>query len=206
MDILTFLLLKAPLVTILSQMQLIMYSVVCISCTSSRDPILTCFIETQTPMVHKNTSQPTLILVQTFGEIPNGKLPLEIFHKLSKYFERQTAERGDVLYKEGGPCDYLLVLEQGSLRSFMFVLNEEVTVETILPGTVVGELGIFSASSIRTRSLIAETHSVYWKLSRASFDRMCKEDPGLANQFILLTLYFSAERLDTMTRYAFHLH
>jgi SulP family sulfate permease len=157
-------------------------------------------------MVHKNTSQPTLILVQTFGEIQQGKISIEFFHKLSRYFERQVSETGQVLYKEGDPCDYLLVLEQGSLRSLMYVLNEQVTVETILPGTVVGELGIFSSSPLRTRSLIAETTSVYWKLSRESFDLMCKENPEMANQFILLTLYFSAERLDTMTRYAFHLH
>lgn len=157
-------------------------------------------------MVHINTTQPTLILVQAFGEINNGQTPLEFFHKLSQYFERVTCDKGDMLYREGDPCDYLLVLEQGSLRSLMHVLKEQVTVETILPGTVVGEMGIFSASPGRTRSLIADTNSVYWKLTRASFDRMCQEEPAMANQFILLSLYFSSERLDTMTRYAFHLH
>lgn len=88
----------------------------------------------------------------------------------------------------------------------MYVLKEQVTVETILPGTVVGEMGMFVGSAVRTRSLLAEQDCVYWKLTRESFDRMLKTDPALANQFILLTLYFSSERLDTMTRYAFHLH
>lgn len=164
------------------------------------------FSETNTPVVHSNTTQPTLILVQAFGEIGNGNVPIEFFHKLSKYFERTTCDKGHTVYREGDPCDHLLVLEQGSLRSLMYVLKEQVTVETILPGTVVGEMGMFIGSPVRSRSLVAEQDSVYWKLDRDSFDRMCKTDPELANQFILLTLYFSSERLDTMTRYAFHLH
>jgi len=168
------------------------------------DPLL--YTETHSPAIHKNTTQPTLILVQAFGEINNGETPLEFFHKLSKYFERSTCDKGNTLYREADPCDYLLVLEQGSLRSLMYVLKEQVTVETILPGTVVGEMGIFSGSPVRSRSLVADTDSVYWKLTRESFDRMRKDDPAMANQFILLTLYFSSERLDTMTRYAFHLH
>lgn len=163
-------------------------------------------IETSNPVIHKNTTQPTLILVQAFSEINNCQTPLEFFHKLSQYFERATSDKGETLYREGDPCDYLLVLEQGSLRSLMYVLKEQVTVETILPGTVVGEMGIFSSSPGRTRSLIADADSVYWKLTSASFHRMCQDDPAMANQFILLTLYFSSERLDTMTRYAFHLH
>ncbi|OBZ83165.1 Uncharacterized protein C24H6.11c [Choanephora cucurbitarum] len=164
------------------------------------------FSESHGPVVHKNTSQPTLILVQTFGEIKQGKTSIEFFHKLSKYFERVTAKKNDTLYHEGDPCEYLLILEQGSLRSLMHVLKDEVTVETILPGTVVGELGMFSHNPVRTRSLMAETDSVFWILSRESFDRMCTEVPDLANEFIFLCLYFSSERLDTMTRYAFHLH
>ncbi|CEP12142.1 hypothetical protein [Parasitella parasitica] len=164
------------------------------------------FSETRIPAIHKNTTQPTLILVQAFGEINNGETPLEFFHKLSKFFERNTCDKGSTLYREGDPCDYLLVLEQGSLRSLMYVLKEQVTVETILPGTVVGEMGIFSGSPVRSRSLVADADSVFWILTREAFDKMRQEDPIMANQFILLTLYFSSERLDTMTRYAFHLH
>ncbi|KAG1325361.1 hypothetical protein G6F62_008592 [Rhizopus arrhizus] len=161
--------------------------------------------ESNAPFVHSNTTQPTLILVQTFGEIfPD--VSVEFFHKLSRYFERATVEKGRMIYQEGDPCDYLLVLEQGSLRSLMAVLNESVTVETILPGTVVGEMGMFVSSPARTRSLMAENDSIYWKMSKESFNRMLQEDPHTANQFILLTLYFSSERLDTMTRYAYILH
>lgn len=125
---------------------------------------------------------------------------------MSKYFERATSDKGQTIYREGDPCDCLIVLEQGSLRSLMYVLKEEVTVETILPGTVVGEMGMFVGNPVRTRSLVSEQDSVYWKLTREAFQQMCKHDAEMTNQFILLTLYFSSERLDTMTRYAFQLH
>ncbi|KAI9247323.1 sulfate transporter family-domain-containing protein [Sporodiniella umbellata] len=161
--------------------------------------------ESHTPHVHNNTTQPTLILVQTFGEIfPD--VSFEFFHKLSRYFQRSTVEKGKTLYREGDPCDFLLILEQGSLHSTMTLLKDPVIVETILPGTVVGEMGMFVSSPTRTRSLMAEGDSVYWKLTKDSFDQMLKEDSKIANQFILLTLYFSSERLDTMTRYAYILH
>lgn len=111
-----------------------------------------------------------------------------------------------MIYNQGDACDSLIVLEQGSLRCLMTILKEPVTVETILPGTVVGEMGMFTSSPARTRSLIADQDSVYWKLTKSSFDRMLQEDPQTANQFVFLTLYFSSERLDIMTRYAYLLH
>ncbi|KAI7903690.1 sulfate transporter family-domain-containing protein [Cokeromyces recurvatus] len=167
------------------------------------------FKENHTPVVHKNTTQPTLILVQALGEIDHGKTPIEFFHKLSTYFERGTCKKGEALYKEGHSIDYLLILEQGALRSLMYVVTkeEEVIIETILPGTIVGEMGIFSNNSriVRSRSLVADTDSVFWKLTKKSFERMCQEDPAMANQFMSLALYFSAERMDTITKYAFHL-
>ncbi|PHZ17358.1 uncharacterized protein RHIMIDRAFT_195513 [Rhizopus microsporus ATCC 52813] len=156
-------------------------------------------------LVHSNATQPTLILVQTFGDISDN-VSVEFFHKLSRYFERATVKKGELIYNQGDTCDSLIVLEQGSLRCLMTILKEPVTVETILPGTVVGEMGMFTSSPARTRSLIADQDSVYWKLTKSSFDRMLQEDPQTANQFVFLTLYFSSERLDIMTRYAYLLH
>ncbi|KAI8878825.1 hypothetical protein K501DRAFT_195014 [Backusella circina FSU 941] len=164
------------------------------------------FTETNIPTIHSNMAQPALVLIQTFADIGHGDLPVDFFHRLGVYFERTACTKGSTIYREGDPCEFLLVLEQGSLRSLMNILNQQVTVETLLAGSVAGELGMFLSSPVRTRSLLAEQDSVYWKLTRTSFDRMCTDDPQMAHQFMLLTLYFSSERLDTMTRHAFHLH
>ncbi|KAI8369316.1 sulfate transporter family-domain-containing protein [Radiomyces spectabilis] len=162
--------------------------------------------ESQAPVIHSNMTQPMMILVQTYSELSSETVPVEFYHKLATYFERMTLRRGQVLYREGDPCDYMLVLEQGCLRSLMRVNHQDVTVESILPGSIVGELGLFTGSDGRTRSMVAEQDSVLWKLTKASLDKMLTEEPHMANKFILLSLHFSSDHLDTMTRYAFQLH
>ncbi|KAF7726256.1 hypothetical protein EC973_008966 [Apophysomyces ossiformis] len=163
-------------------------------------------IDTHTSQIHANMSQPTQLLVQALGDLTERPCPVEFFHRLGSYFEREPVTRGKTLWREGDPCDYLLLLEHGSLRSLMHVNHDEVTVETILPGTVVGELGLFTSNAKRSRSLVVEQDSVIWKLSADRFMDLIADDPQMANRFVLLTLYFSSERLDIMTRYAFQLH
>ncbi|KAI9304619.1 sulfate transporter family-domain-containing protein [Cunninghamella echinulata] len=164
-------------------------------------------------LLYSNMSQPTAILSHSLGELSDQPIPVEFFHELGKYFERCTYQEGETIWHEGDPCEFLIVLEQGSLRSLMKIIGNEkegedddVTVETILPGTVVGELGLFAESRKRTRSLVTEQYSVLWKLTRSSFDRMVTQHPSMATQFVTLTLHFSVDRQDNMTRYAFHLH
>ncbi|CAO3628038.1 unnamed protein product [Cunninghamella blakesleeana] len=177
-------------------------------------------------LIYSNMSQPTAILSHSLGELSDQPIPVEFFHELGKYFERCTYQEGEAIWQEGDPCEFLIVLEQGSLRCLMKLNNnnhnnntqqqhqqeqeyqqqENVTVETILPGTIVGELGLFAESRKRTRSLIAEQYSILWKLTRSSFDKMVEQHPSMATQFVTLTLHFSVDRQDNMTRYAFHLH
>lgn len=146
-------------------------------------------------------------MVQTFDELVQDQIPVDFYHRLGRYLERVTYAAGETLWREGDRSDCLMILEQGSLRSMMYInKNEQVVVESILPGTVVGELGLFTASQHRTRSVNADQDSILWKLSDVAFARMMSDDPQLALQFILLSLHFSSERLDTMTRYAFQLH
>ncbi|KAI8332373.1 sulfate transporter family-domain-containing protein [Chlamydoabsidia padenii] len=177
---------------------------------------------------HANMSQPTLLLAQTFGDLMSSYQdhqsslssppPMEFYHTLAHYFEKRTYEAGATIWRQGDPCHFLIVLEQGSLRSLMHLsslnLLEEhgdVTVETILPGTVVGELGLFAGQSPpqrRSRSLVVapKQRAVLWQLTRSKFEDLVQADPTLATRFVLLTLHFSVDRQDTMTKYAFHLH
>ncbi|ORX53479.1 hypothetical protein DM01DRAFT_1287822 [Hesseltinella vesiculosa] len=167
---------------------------------------------------HANLTQPTLILTKSLGELarttdqqPGPDVTVDFFHRLGHYFERWACEKGQVIWQKDDDCGYLLVLEQGSLRSLMPFNDkqEEAVVETILPGTIVGELGLFTSSRShvqkRTRSLVADQASVLWKLTQCQFEQMVQDDPLLANQFVRLTLHYSIERQENMTKYAFHL-
>ena len=176
-----------------------------------------CMIDNNVPQVYSNLSQPTLLMAQALSELTFDEIPVEFYHKLAGYLTKETYLRGQCLWKEGDRADCLIVLEQGSLRSLMssgsstspsngISKENNIVVESILPGTVVGELGLFTGGPHRTRSLIAEQDSVLWKMTQEAFDRMRKTDPQVANQFIMLSLHFSSDRLETMTRYAFQLH
>lgn len=146
-------------------------------------------------------------MIQALSELTHQDVPFEFYHKLGTYFKKETLAGGEAIWHEGDPSDCLIVVENGTLRSLMHVGNgENRVVETILAGTVVGELGLFTSSQRRTRSVYAERNSVIWKLTKESFERMLSTDPALANQFIMLSLHFSSERLDIMTRFAFQLH
>ncbi|KAI9490386.1 hypothetical protein BDB00DRAFT_875438 [Zychaea mexicana] len=163
--------------------------------------------DTGTPQMYSNLSQPTLLMVQALSELTHDDIPVEFYHKLGGYLKKETCQRGQCLWKDGDPADCLIVLEQGSLRSLMPVAkNDYVVVESILPGTVVGELGLFTCGPHRTRSLIAEQDSVIWKLTQEAFERMRSADPQFATKFIMLSLHFSSDRMETMTRYAFQLN
>ncbi|KAI9322467.1 sulfate transporter family-domain-containing protein [Dichotomocladium elegans] len=152
-----------------------------------------------------NLTQPTLLMVQVLGELTDADVPFEFYHKLGSYFKKEVVQSGTTLWIEGDISDCLIVLEQGVLRSHMDMDNGgNVVAETILPGTVVGELGLFTDRR-RTRSMYVEQPSVIWKLTKESYNLMVEQHPHVANQFITLSLHFSSERLEIMTRYAFQL-
>lgn len=78
------------------------------------------------------------------------------------------------------------------------------SVENILPGTLVGELALFTGKS-RSSTLTSDKPSVLWRLDREVFEKMGKEEPLVALKFTRLALNFSAERLGIVTSYASHL-
>jgi SulP family sulfate permease len=76
---------------------------------------------------HANMSQPTLLLAQTFGDLTTpykpqhpededdasltAPPPMEFYHTLAHYFEKRTFEAGATIWRQGDPCDFLIVLE-----------------------------------------------------------------------------------------------
>ncbi|RUP45141.1 sulfate transporter family-domain-containing protein [Jimgerdemannia flammicorona] len=155
----------------------------------------------------------------------------DFYFHLGSYFSCQEINTGTVIWQQGGDADCLYLVEQGLLRSTVeFDAEEEgeeegdtnankkalrrtrsvasitrtTTVESILPGTVVGELGLFTGKS-RTSTLTSDKKSVVWRLDRDVYERMSREEPLVALRFTRLALNFSAERLGVVTSYAFHL-
>lgn len=116
------------------------------------------------------------------------------------YFERQSLSEGTKLIGQGESPDDVFVLESGRLR-IELVTREgtQVRMSTVLPGVMVGEIGLYTAVP-RTADVMAEIPSVVLRLSRASIERMEAEEPQLAaalHRWFAKTL---AERLIDRTR------
>ncbi|KAF9361482.1 hypothetical protein BGX26_002832 [Mortierella sp. AD094] len=153
-----------------------------------------------------NLQQPVPTLLAAFHETRENTT--DFFLRLSMYFERRTVLAGTILWRQGGlPTDGLYLVEDGTLRSIQEFQDSGLvrrSVEVILPGTISGEIGLFTGNN-RSSTLVSETDGILWGLSQERFQKMVKDDPALAVEFMRVAMSYSAERLNTMAAYAFNL-
>ena len=84
---------------------------------------------------------------------------------------------GQMLIESGKPGTGLYVVVEGHI----LVEAPEGTRE-LGPGSVVGERALFSEDGLRTARVRALTHGVVLAVERAEVDRLCAEDPALAER------------------------
>lgn len=155
-------------------------------------------------------AQPIAIMTQAFGELSSSANP-DLYMHLAPYFERVTIPTGSILWSPGEESTSLYIVEKGLLKSSMVELTEDserhqvIATESILPGTIVGELGLFTETP-RTKTLTVEQDTVLWKMSKTDFNRMLDQEPTISNRFIRMALNFSAERLKLVSSFAFELN
>ncbi|KAJ3279289.1 hypothetical protein HK104_001585 [Borealophlyctis nickersoniae] len=124
---------------------------------------------------------PVSILMQAFSEMTEYADELTDF--CEDRFERVEVSKGTVLWVPGDEAKELYVLEEGELVLLIPDRKELKVVETLLPGTMVGELEMFSDRP-RSCRLVANDDSVVWRLSKESFDAMADENPKLMLKFV----------------------
>ncbi|ORZ12552.1 sulfate transporter family-domain-containing protein [Lobosporangium transversale] len=153
-----------------------------------------------------NLQEPVPTLLAAFSDTREN--PIDFFLQLSMYFTRKTVLAGTILWRQGGlPVDGLYIIETGTMRSIQEFQDSGVirrTAEVALPGTIAGEIGLFTGQ-VRTSTLVSETDGVVWGLSQDQFQKMVKDDPSLAVEFMRIAMSYSAERLNLMSQYAFSL-
>ncbi len=109
-------------------------------------------------------------------------------------FEKRTFLKGAVLWNTDDAANYLIILESGELLIKMTDDgNEPIIIETILPGTMVGELEFFSQKP-RLFSLVCENDSMVWLLSLDTFDKAFLKNPKAMRHFMALALSFDITR------------
>ncbi|KAG6902692.1 hypothetical protein C0995_012832 [Termitomyces sp. Mi166 len=131
-------------------------------------------------------SEPLNTLVKAFSS--HGEVDLDLFQPMSKYLERICLAEDSVLWEQGDPPDGLYIVESGVLRaSYKFADHLQHVEESIVPGTVAGELSALTALS-RNATVTAERPATLWKLSTENLARLEMEEPNLARYFLRLVL------------------
>ncbi|KAB5536462.1 cyclic nucleotide-binding domain-containing protein [Coniochaeta sp. 2T2.1] len=138
------------------------------------------------------------------------RLMLQIFQGLSdknedfwfravKYFIRQEALAGTVLFRRGEPAEAFYLIEGGMLRA-EYDLPQGWLCESIVAGTTCGELPFFSETT-RTATAVAETDSVLWLMDKAGWERLQKEEPDVAQELLRISLKLTSERMSSITSF-----
>jgi SulP family sulfate permease len=100
--------------------------------------------------------------------------------RLRSYLDPVDVPQGHVLIRQGDRPEDVFLLEEGLLTAQMGDEDgSEVRLRTMGPGTVVGEVGMYTGG-VRTASIVAEERSRLLRLSRESLQAMERDDPALA--------------------------
>ena len=139
------------------------------------------------------------LILQTFGEF-SGKDD-EFWLLCAPFFERREIPAGKVLYTTGDSPDEFYLVETGMLKA-IYRLPQGNFSEVIVAGATCGELPFFS-NTARTSTTIADRDSVAWVLTGASWSRLQKNEPDVAQELLKVSLVLTSERMNAITKYVF---
>ncbi len=115
-----------------------------------------------------------------------------------------TWQAGDLVMGQGERSTAMYFIETGQLTASLALADGGIVrLRTLLPGTVVGEVGCY-LDVPRTLTLVAESAVSAWAIDRDGLERMRREAPDLAADFHLGLVRVTVARLAALTRYLEH--
>jgi CRP/FNR family transcriptional regulator, cyclic AMP receptor protein len=106
---------------------------------------------------------------------------------LLPHMKRRQARAGDVLWHAGDLADEMIYLAEGELRLLEYD-------EVLLPGALVGEIGLFTPDGRRTASIRCDTDCTLYALSGDALTQLYYQHPQLG--FHVMRLVVSRLRHD----------
>lgn len=153
------------------------------------DPSLTCSATDDSPPVNvpsPEDREPLSTILKAFSSY--GPLDRETFRPLVHYLEPISLPAGHVIWSQGDAPDGMYIVEDGILRAtYRFADYTTPTHETMVPGTLAGELSTLSGLE-RNASCVVERDAKVWKLSVDNLRKLQVEEPELAREFTQLVL------------------
>jgi SulP family sulfate permease len=148
-------------------------------------------------------SQPLALLVQIFTESEN--IIDDALYQISSSFECIKVKPGEVIWHQGDEANGLYLVEQGLFKvSITTVSGASKVVESIIPGSMLGELALFT-NRPRSGTVTADQEGIVWRLTKDKFHELCAQNPSLMLKFVQMALAYSAQDMNVYSVQAFEL-
>jgi sulfate permease, SulP family len=120
--------------------------------------------------------------------------------RLREFLERVDPDEGEYLMLQGEEADKLYFIELGTVSVYLEIPGcERVRLQTLGLGTAVGEPGLYLGTKC-TASVIADSPTIAYRLTRAALAEMKEKEPALAATFHEFAARLLSERLAATTR------
>jgi CRP/FNR family transcriptional regulator, cyclic AMP receptor protein len=130
-----------------------------------------------------------LRLVRKLKEAAAGDLSMAA---LIPHMSHRNVKTGEILFRKDDPADEMFIVESGRLRLL------EIDID-VLPGTVVGELGLLAPNQQRTQTLECMEDGEVMQIGYDRIKALFFEDPSFGFYFLRLTsarLFQNISRLE----------
>jgi sulfate permease, SulP family len=120
--------------------------------------------------------------------------------RLRQFLERVAPDEGEYLMRQGEEADKLYFIERGTVSVYLEISGgERVRLQTLGLGTAVGEPGLYLGTKC-SASVIADSPTIAYRLTRAALVEMKEKEPDLAATFHEFAARLLSERLAATTR------
>ncbi|KAJ2323518.1 hypothetical protein IWW51_003717 [Coemansia sp. RSA 2702] len=143
------------------------------------------------------------LLHQAFLDLDSSQSASETLAFIAPHFVRKQLPAEECLWRVGSAADAMYITESGTLRVFVENGNgESEAIESILPGTSLGELAVITGRNHST-TVISDGSVVMWELSKKTYEELCTREPAKTLAFVRLALMYPAQGMKAITAYAF---
>ncbi|KAK9439132.1 sulfate transporter family protein [Metarhizium brunneum] len=149
------------------------------------------------PSKWQGFNEPLRLMLQIFQGL-SGKNE-DFWFQATPYFKRKEYPAGTVLFRRGEEANGFYLVERGILRA-EYDLPQGWLCESIVAGTTCGELPFFSETE-RTATAVVERDCVVWQMDCEAWEKLQKDQPSVAREFLRISLKLTSERMSSITSY-----
>ncbi|KAI8320482.1 hypothetical protein GQ54DRAFT_312638 [Martensiomyces pterosporus] len=145
------------------------------------------------------------LLLQAFQDLDSDQPVDEVLSFIAPYFVHKQLGSGQYLWHADRAPVGMYLIETGTLRVHVGAgagAGDSDVIESILPGTTLGELALVTGKNYAT-TVLTDGDVTLWELSKSKFDELCASEPARMLAFVRLALAYSAQGMNAVTAYAF---